>query len=144
RLSGRRVIVQAPGSLLGRIPSDATLFPLARAPHDILFPRCSAIVHHGGAGTTQTAVRAGRPSVVVPHLMDQFFWGDLLYRRGMAPPPIRRRRLTVEKLSHAIRQAASDPAMSERAATIGAQVAAEDGVARAVELIEAHIKGGSR
>jgi UDP:flavonoid glycosyltransferase YjiC (YdhE family) len=73
-----RMLVQAPASVVATAPRPPRLCYLQRAPHARLFPRCAAIVHHGGAGTTQSALLAGRPSVVIPHVTDQFFWGQVL------------------------------------------------------------------
>lgn len=145
RIAGCRAILQAPESLIGRITADDKLFPLGgTVSHAALFPRCAAVVHHGGAGTTQAVARAGRPSVVVAHLVDQFFWGGLLRKQGTALEPLKRIGLTAEKLARHIRRTLDDASLARRAAELGTQVAAEDGVTRAVEMIEAHIRGGVR
>jgi UDP:flavonoid glycosyltransferase YjiC (YdhE family) len=108
-------------------------------PHEWLFPRVSAVVHHGGAGTTGAGLRAGRPTVVVPFGMpDQRFWGRRIAEIGAGPQPIRRKHLTVERLAAAIR-ATSNPAMRERAADIGRRLKSEDGVARAADVIDAYV-----
>src|SRR5262249_25127939 len=91
-LSGTRGIVQAPAGLIAWAPQQDNICYIERAPHVQLFPRCSAIVHHGGAGTMQSAVLAGRGSVMVSHAADQFYWADLLYARGIAAKPLKRRR----------------------------------------------------
>jgi UDP:flavonoid glycosyltransferase YjiC (YdhE family) len=112
---------------------------LDAAPHDWLFPRMAAVVHHGGAGTTAAALRAGRPVVICPFFGDQPFWGRRVAALGAGPPAIPQKRLTAERLAEAIGTATSDEAMRGRAAALGEQIRAEDGVARAVELVEAHI-----
>jgi UDP:flavonoid glycosyltransferase YjiC (YdhE family) len=112
------------------------VFALEEAPHDWLFPRMAAIVHHGGAGTTGAATRAGKPSVVTPFIADQFAWARLLNARGFAPAPLPHRTLTADALAAAIKIAVSDDAMRERARTIGSAVRAEDGLARAIAAIE--------
>jgi sterol 3beta-glucosyltransferase len=96
----------------------------------------AAVVHHGGAGTTAAGLRAGRPTVICPFFGDQGFWGHRVAALGAGPPPIPQKVLTVEKLAQAIRTATSQAAMVERAAALSRQIAAEDGVARAVEIIE--------
>lgn len=106
------------------------------APHDWLFPRMAAIIHHGGIGTTCAALRAGKPSVVVPFITDQFFWAKRLQSSGVAPAATPHRRLTAEALGAAIGVALSDAGMRKRAADVGALVRAEDGVGRAVAAIE--------
>ena len=105
------------------------------APHDWLFPRVAAVVHHGGAGTTAAGLRAGKPTVICPFLGDQTFWGMLVHARGAGPRPIPSRRLTVARLASAIAAAVHDPLIRQRAADLGARIQQEDGVATAVGII---------
>ena len=100
----------------------------------------TAVVHHGGAGTTAAGLRAGLPSVLVPHLADQPFWARRAASLGAAPPPIPRRRLTVQALASAIAAALGEPRYRERAAALGEKLRAEDGVGRAVELAGRHFR----
>ncbi len=111
-------------------------------PHHWLFPRMSAVVHHGGVGTTAAALAAGVPSVVTPFFGDQPFWGRRVYELGVGPRPIPRRRLTAEGLADAIRVATTDREMQSRAAQLGARISAEDGVACATALIERYMLQG--
>lgn len=111
-------------------------------PHDWLFPKMAALVHHGGAGTTAAGLRAGIPSIVIPFFADQPFWGYRLAQLGVGPQPIMRRDLTVQKLAKAIQQATNDKHMRCCAAKIGRSIRAENGVARAVEVVQAYL--GSR
>jgi UDP:flavonoid glycosyltransferase YjiC (YdhE family) len=104
--------------------------------HHLLFPRCAAVVHHGGAGTSHAASRAGRPSIVIEHVTDQAFWGGVLHRTGLAPPILHRRTVTADALARAITAVLGSTAMQARAAAIGEQMRQENGVARAIELIE--------
>jgi sterol 3beta-glucosyltransferase len=97
----------------------------------------AAVVHHGGAGTTAEGLRAGKPTVICPtSINDQLFWGRRVHALGAGPAPIPQRKLTAEALSRAIHAATTDNRMRERAATLGAEIRAEKGVTRAVELIE--------
>ncbi|MBI5670288.1 MAG: glycosyltransferase family 1 protein [Chloroflexi bacterium] len=112
-----------------------TVFALQEAPHDWLFPRVAAVVHHGGAGTTAAGLRAGRPSIICPFMGDQFFWGQRVADLGVGPQPIPQKQLTADRLAEAIRAAASDTAMQQRAAELGQKLRAEDGVGRAVAII---------
>ncbi len=113
-----------------------TVFMLDSAPFSWLFPRVAAVVHHGGAGTTSAGLRAGVPSVVIPFFGDQPYWGQRVAELGVGTEPIPQRKLTVERLVQAIHQAVTDPAMRQRAAKLGSKIQAEDGVARAVAVIE--------
>ena len=135
-LAGCRAVVQSNWDEVGAVPLHPDVFPVTRVPHHRIFPRCAAVVHHGGAGTTQAATAAGCPSVVVEHASDQPLWGAVLHRQGLAPRVLHRRSITAVKLARAVRAVLATPAMAERARTIGARMAGEDGVKTAVSLIE--------
>ena len=105
-------------------------------PFSWLFPRVAAVVHHGGAGTTSAGLRAGVPSIVIPFFADQPFWGQRVAALGVGPAPIPRKKLTAERLAQAIHTAVTDQAMRQRAADLGVKIQAEDGVARAVTIIQ--------
>jgi UDP:flavonoid glycosyltransferase YjiC (YdhE family) len=111
------------------------VYAIGSAPHSWLFPRMAAVVHHGGAGTTGAGLRAGVPNVIVPFTSDQPFWGRQVFRLGVGPRPIPARRLSAVKLAQAISTAVEDSAMRIRAQGLGERIRAEDGVARAIEVI---------
>ncbi len=117
------------------------VFVLDSAPHSWLFPRMAAVVHHGGAGTTAEGLRAGVPSVIVPFIFDQPFWGKRVQALGVGPAPIPRNRLTAEKLARAIHIAGTQPEMRERAAALGRAIRAEEGVDSAVKIIGQYLGG---
>jgi sterol 3beta-glucosyltransferase len=112
-----------------------TVYMAESIPHDWLFPQVAAVVHHGGAGTTAAGLRAGKPTIICPFMADQPFWGKLVYQRGVGPQPIPQNWLTTDKLATAITTAVEDQTMKRRAAELGEQIRAEDGIARAVEII---------
>ena len=118
---------------LGSDGSDENVLVTDETPHPLLFPRCATIVHHGGAGTTHTAARAGVPQVVIPHLLDQFYWGHQLWLRGLAPKPMRKSWLSAKNFATALRVATQDPHMAERAAETGVRLRRVDGVAVAMQ-----------
>ncbi|MEW6368855.1 MAG: glycosyltransferase [Acidobacteriota bacterium] len=136
--TGCRAIVQSRWDVVAARPSDPNICCIESAPHNAVFPRCAAVVHHGGAGTTQSAVLARRPSVVVVHMTDQLYWGSVLHRLRVAPRFIERRSLTAKKLARAIRCVLDNPGMRERAERLGEHMRNEDGVATAVDLIDRH------
>ncbi|SMH40765.1 glycosyltransferase [Maritimibacter sp. HL-12] len=123
----------------GLEPGDLpdTIIQIDTAPHDWLFPRMAAVVHHGGAGTTAAAIRAGRPQVVVPFFGDQPWWGAKVHRLGLGPPPIPQKKLTAQGFAAALRQATTDKEIAAAANRLGTAIRAEDGIARAIEDIEA-------
>lgn len=116
--------------------NDENLYWIDNVPHDWLLPQVTAMVHHGGAGTTAAALRADVPSVIVPFFADQPFWADRVYRLGLSPRPIPRRSLTSERLMHAIRTVAEDASIRQRTADIGKLIRIEDGVSSAIKIIE--------
>ena len=113
-----------------------TVFMMGSIPHNWLFPKMAAIVHHGGVGTTAAGLWAGIPAIVTPFFGDQPFWGQRVYELGVGPRPIPRQRLTVDRLAESIRCAVSDTVMREKAARLGERIRAENGMARAVAVIE--------
>jgi sterol 3beta-glucosyltransferase len=113
-----------------------SIFKLEQAPHDWLFPRTAAVIHHGGAGTTAAGLRAGRPTLICPFFADQPFWGERVHALGVGPEPLPQKKLTVEGLAERINTVTTDTAMQRRAAKIGARLRAEDGVANGVRIIE--------
>lgn len=131
-LLGCRAIIQSDWP--GKVSPD--IFRCSRAPHAQVFPHCAAIVHHGGAGTTHSSARSGRPSIVVEHAFDQQFWGDELRRAGVAGKVLHRNTVTPQQLAEALRATLQSDAMQQRAAEIGRAMQQEDGVTRAIQLIE--------
>ncbi len=135
---GVRALVQLPeGSAAA--PDFPGVVTCGYEPHDLLFSRMDAVVHHGGSGTCGAAVRCGVPSVVVPYFGDQFFWGYRLAQLGVAPPPVPRLVLTVGSLARRIEAALATP-MRQRAAELGRQVALEDGPGAAVRYLEGRLR----
>lgn len=118
--------------------TSRNVFYLNAVSHDWLLPQCKMIIHHGGAGTTSAGLRAGIPQIVVPFTADQPFWGGRVHAVGAGPEPIFVKNLSVEKLTQAIARAESKT-VRECAQAIGQNVRSEDGVKRAVELIESHV-----
>jgi len=115
--------------------SSGNLLYLKAAPHDWLLPRCKMVVHHGGAGTTSAALRAGISNIVVPFTADQPFWGRRVYAIGASPKPILVTKLSVQKLMQAMLDAES-PDLCEHARVLGQKLRTEDGVGEAVQWIE--------
>lgn len=142
RRSGQRgLLLRGWGGLSNAdLPEEAVM--IDEAPHSWLLPRMAAVVHHGGAGTTAAGLRAGVPSILVPHFSDQPFWGDRVRALGVGPRPIPRKRLTAKRLAQAIEQALGDEGMRARAARLGEALRAEDGVGETVRVVERYLHGG--
>lgn len=132
RLADCRAIIQSESE---RAATDRVLF-VRRTPHRLVFPRCAAVVHHAGAGTTHATLRAGVPSVPVPHVSDQFAWSEELERLGVAPRAIRRTNLNATILADRIRQVLDDAGMKRRALVMRERMKDDDGPSTAADLIE--------
>jgi sterol 3beta-glucosyltransferase len=99
----------------------------------------SAVVHHGGAGTTAEGLRAGVPSIIIPFVLDQPFWGARIEALGLGPEPIPQKKLTAGRLANAITIAVSDLNMKQRALSYGAAIRAENGTGSAVNVIKQYL-----
>jgi sterol 3beta-glucosyltransferase len=113
---------------------DEWVHEVGHVPHGWLFPRMAGVVHHGGAGTTAAALRAGVPQAVVAHIGDQPYWGRRVWELGVGARPVRRHALSVEWLTEVLRGFDRGEAAT-RAAVLGEGIRREDGVSRAVELL---------
>lgn len=134
--TGQRGILLTGRGGMTRVKLPENVFLTDDVPHDWLFPRVAAVVHHGGAGTTGAVLRAGVPSVVVPWWGDMPFWADRLWKLGVSPRPIRKGRLSPPRLAAAIHAAVNDPRLRDQAAALAQRIRAEDGVSRAVAIFE--------
>jgi len=112
------------------------LFLLDGAPHEWLFPKLSAVIHHGGAGTTAAGLRAGVPSGVISHMADQPYWGRRIAELKVGAPFIYRHKLTTDKLARMIDRLVNTPELAQNAYYFGERLRAEDGVKEAVRAIQ--------
>jgi hypothetical protein len=130
------------GDKLAAFAKDQVCF-VPYAPHEWLYPRCCCVVHHGGVGTTQAALRAGRPAVVTPICADQFTHASTVQELGagvgftQALPLI-----NSDKLAKAITQACNTPT-SLTAEMVGKSMRKEEnqGMTRAIDMIDGFLRG---
>lgn len=97
-----RAIVQRGWAGLGDESTSSRILVVDEAPHHKLFPYMAAALHHGGAGTTHTALLAGIPQLIMPQNGDQFYWGELVKRCNIGPAPIPKTRLSADALKKEI------------------------------------------
>jgi UDP:flavonoid glycosyltransferase YjiC (YdhE family) len=131
--AGVRAVVQSGWAEFGPAGDDILL--VGDLPHDWLFPRTAAVVHHAGAGTTGAGLRAGVPAVPVPVLVDQPFWAARLHRLGAAPHPVPLHELTSDTLTDALRSCLDRSTYRNRATELARRIGAEDGPAVVLSLI---------
>jgi UDP:flavonoid glycosyltransferase YjiC (YdhE family) len=143
RRCGRRLVVRLPDGWDGSPVASPQVHPVWEVCHRWLFPRTAAVVHHGGAGTTAEALRAGVPNAVVAFGADQPYFGRRLHALGVGPAPLPRRRLTVESLAGLITELTRDrdhDGPRENAAAVATRIRQEDGVVAAADWL-AHRAG---
>jgi UDP:flavonoid glycosyltransferase YjiC (YdhE family) len=135
RATGVRAVVQAGWAGL-EVPGADDILSIGPLPHDWLFPRVAAVVHHAGAGTTAAGLRAGIPAVPVPVLADQPFWARRLHTLGAGTTPIPLSRLTADRLAAGLREATTNPHLAARAAALSARLMAENGTTNIVRWLD--------
>ena len=122
------------------IPETPNVFVAGFVPHDWLFTKVKAVVHHGGAGTTAAGILAGKPTLVIPFGGDQPFWGNRVRQLGVGPKPISRERLTVRNLTNALIQLVETKSYEVAAQELGSRLKNEDGDVLAVDVIEHELR----
>jgi UDP:flavonoid glycosyltransferase YjiC (YdhE family) len=132
--SGLRGILHAGWAGIGNDDLPDHVLKIDYAPYGWLFPQMAAVVHHGGSGTTAFGLRAGVPSLIVPFLFDQFYWGKRIHTLGVGPEPIPQRKLSAARLAEALTIATTDSSMRQRAVTLGEKIRAEDGIRTALQV----------
>lgn len=136
----QRVVLATGWGGLTAVAKTPDVHSLDNVTHDGLLPRTAAVIHHGGSGTTHTGLRAGKPTLIIPFLGDQPFWGHRVHANGAGPAPIPARRITERRssdrwLESVIDQLVHDEAIVSTAHQLGQKLSAEQGTAAAVKII---------
>jgi len=133
----RRAVIAGGWASLNRHISEADdVLTIDQVPHSLIFPRVAAAVHHGGAGTTTAAARAGVPQVLLPHILDQYYWAHRVEALGLGPRALSVELVSADVLSDRISRAVNDPKIRERVNTLAPAVAARNGVSKAALHLE--------
>ena len=122
RSAGSRVVIAKFWEEPSEFSRSEDVFFISKYPHLKLFPRMAGIIHHGGAGTTAASAVSGVPQIVVPHLLDQYYWGHQVYRSNLGPKPIWRHRITSRKLAGAISESQSNDLMRQKAKDVSRMI----------------------
>jgi len=139
QLSKQRGILLTGWANLPRKNLPDEVFVVDSVPHDWLFPKMRAVIHHAGAGTTAAVLRAGVPNIAIPFFGDQNFWTSRVVSLNVGPQPIPRKSLTAENLADAIQKAIQDQQIRKTAEQIGQKIRAENGVSKAIEVLESNV-----
>lgn len=136
RDAGVRLILQRGWAGLGEAVDAPGVHLTGDVAYDALFPRVAAVAHHGGAGTTALGLRHGRPTLCMPALADQFFWGHRVAAIGAGPSPLPVKRLARSRLASRFAALVERDAYATRASDIARALEGEDGCATAVKAVE--------
>jgi vancomycin aglycone glucosyltransferase len=132
----RLVIVGGWARIDRSVEPSETVLAIEEAPHQALFARVAGAIHHGGAGTTAAVARAGVPQLVVPHILDQYYWAHRVVTLGLGPAPLPIERVTSGRLIPRLRSLVESSTFRENARALGARVAARSGISDAANLLE--------
>ena len=127
-------LVGREANVAGHARPDVAVVPFA--PLSAVLAHASAIVHHGGVGTTATALRAGVPALVIPRAFDQRHHGERITALG-AGRMLPWKKLDARRLAAEIARLTGEPSYRARATALGADIAREDGIGTAVARLEA-------
>lgn len=136
RHNGLRAVIAKFWDEQSEFSKDEDVFFIQKYPHLDLFPRMAGVIHHGGAGTTATTARSGVPQIIIPHILDQYYWGNQVHKSGLGPKPIWRSRLTAEKLAKAIKESVTNRETTSKAKEVGEKLRQKDPLKAIVREIE--------
>lgn len=140
RSAGYRAVVVGGWSGATAIQDADDVFVVDEIPYSWLFGRVAAAVHHGGAGTTASCLRAGVPQVALPRFHSQPFWASCVERLGVGVR-LDQSDVSAKALGELVARAAEDPGIRRRSREISTKVSSEDGVGRAAAFIRDALQG---
>jgi len=135
RIARQRVVIAKFWDEPSEFGDAEDVFFIKGYPHLDLFPRMSAVIHHGGAGTTATTAISGVPQIIVPHILDQYYWGYHILKSGLGPRPIWRARLTSRRLASAISECLFNEQFRMKAELVSMQIRQRNSLSMTVQEI---------
>lgn len=136
RDAGVRLVLQRGWARLGEGVDEPGVHVVGDIPYDAIFPRVAAVAHHGGAGTTALGLRHGRPTLCMPTVADQFFWGHRIAAIGAGPAPLPVAHLQRARLAKRLSALIEDSHYRSRTSALAPALASEDGCSVAVAAVE--------
>lgn len=135
--TGMRAIIQGFNKSLQNYELPSNIIKIGSVPHSWLFNNAYAVIHHGGFGTTASTFKAGVPSIVIPHALDQYFWADKVNKLKVGPVPVKAKELNGKALTGAICSLINDyQSMSYNARLLSEKINSEDGLQKSIDLIK--------
>lgn len=121
------IINIASGGLIkpNKYDSDLLHF-VSRIPYDWIFPKVYGVIHHGGSGTTHLALKYGCATMIIPHIIDQFVWDNIIYELGAGPRGIKIDKITSKNLEPKILELVNNVSFKMKAEQVAGQIGKED------------------
>jgi UDP:flavonoid glycosyltransferase YjiC (YdhE family) len=119
------------------------LFFIDSVPHDWLFPKVVAVIHHGGAGTTHAGLIAGKPTLIIPFVVDQFHWAKIVYRLGCGPKPLPVKRFSKERFQEAVQQLLNTESFRIESKKLSEKIEQENGVQQFINTFQEYCRNFS-
>ncbi|NOX85002.1 MAG: glycosyltransferase family 1 protein [Chlorobi bacterium] len=132
--TGTRILIGKGWTGLGNGYINENIYTIGDTPHGSLFPKMACIIHHGGSGTTHTAARSGIPQFILPQIIDQYYWGNRIYKKGLGPKPVIPKKITVEKLKAVMRELENEN-YRKQAQQLAQSMQNEDGVQKIINIV---------
>ena len=121
------IINTASGGLIKPENYNQDLFHfVSRIPYDYIFPRIYGVIHHGGSGTTHMAIKHGLPSLIIPHIIDQYLWNKIIFKKGLGPLGIDVSKISTKNLEVKILDLFQNTSYKEKAKRLGEVMIKED------------------
>lgn len=127
-IGGLRIVVSKGWGNLGEGLHHNNIYPIDYVTYSKLFPKMGLLIHHGGVGTTHCAARSGVPQIIIPHIADQFFWGERIYRLKLGPKPLNIFTLTSKEIIDRVNLVNSNPEFKINAMNMAKELIKIDGL----------------
>ena len=105
-------------------------------PHNLLFPHCDGVIHHGGCGTTHSVGRAGKPQLITPLIIDQPYWSYRIHQLGLGPEGLKIAKASEQEIERKVCDLVTNPLYKKNAAHIGEMIQKEGGIKNICDSIE--------
>jgi UDP:flavonoid glycosyltransferase YjiC (YdhE family) len=121
------IINTSSGGLVKPGSFDEDLFHfVSMIPYAWIFPKVYSVIHHGGSGTTHATLKNGCATMIIPHIIDQFIWNDMVFEKGAGPRGIRIGDITEKNLEPKVLSLVNNHSYKKEAENIAAQMKRED------------------
>ena len=119
------------------LQADKHLFLMKQpVPHNLIFPHCDGVIHHGGCGTTHSVGRAGKPQLITPLIIDQPYWSYRIHQLGLGPEGLKIAKASEQEIEGKVCDLVTNPLYKKNAAHIGEMIQKEGGIKNICDSIE--------